>query len=189
MIKPRAAFVFIGYVQRRLLLAAAVAAALGLLLAAALQGRALAAQLHSAAFSAHLAAASSGELIRQTLLEVLLAAAGISVLAGCVTMVWALAYLEALCQALAEGLESLARGDNTMQLAWQDRRWGREILQEFNAAAAGYARQADTLRTLLTSARTATQLEPLEALPALEDLHHQLAAALSPSSISRLDPA
>lgn len=144
--RTRAPFLLRGNFQFTFLLGLAALAALGILAASVFNYVALERILEGAAFSAHLSVASSGELVWRAILEVTLLCAGVSLFVGCAVIVVALWYLEELFRALAEGLQRLARGECVFRLAMGGKRWGRQLIDEFNDAAAALDRRAGELR-------------------------------------------
>lgn len=138
-----------GNFQMAFLIGLAALVALGILAAAACNYLALEQIFERASFSAHLSAASSGELVWRAVVEMTLLTAGSSLLVGCVAIVCALWYLEGLFQALADGLQRLTQGQRAVRLPTKGWWWGRRLLREFNGAAAALDQRAGQSRESL----------------------------------------
>lgn len=127
-----------------------------------------------AAFTSHLSFGSSGELFWQTILQINLIAAGISVLIGMLVTILAHFYLESFFRSLAEGLKQLGDGDFSFRLKTKGRWWGGGLLNDFNKVAEDIKKNDAALKETLNDIILEINSRQQTALEEIKLLHSRL---------------
>jgi len=136
--------------------------------------QALRVRIEAAAYSAHLSAASSGQLFWGDFWRINLWVLGITVAVG-IGMVLALYfYYESFFRSLTYGLNQLARGQWGCRVATKDKWIGCDLIEDFNKLARCYEQKHAAMYRMTDEATQIVRSDEENLINGLEDVHHRL---------------